>query len=392
MSYNDCVYAVKTLGLSVDTNDTPSADITDRRFGGPSVGGDWSPAFDAALASGSILTAPTGGVFKISRNHKIDAGQILSCNGGGTGEKVTFLCTQSSAGISFGDQSNPTVATSAGESGGFCVDGANIASIPLVIGVGGYRTFRNVRATRGADTSALLYGTQNCTFLNFITDSGGNDGCRVDRAGSNLFINHEIYGCGRYGVGLISGGPAINQSGALTVAYPLNNVWIGGRSESHKVGSTSCIYQGAGINNMFSDFNCASSNGSALVKIEQAGAPVSVLLRFRDAQFFGSATMDAFNIGVGCSIQGTGTLTVSGVLNCFNIPAGLATFSDIDNLVLTTVANEYGGAGVPAYIRTRPRFNATLAGTIAAYGLVQNKIMPVYDVSGAFIGYLPIYN
>lgn len=351
-----------------------------------SGGTDCAGAINAALAAGYVIDGPPG-VYAIGSNIAVADGKNLQFGGGGTNTtKVRFKCLTAASGITFGDLNNPTTASAGGRQEGFVIDGNNIALVPLAIGCGGYRHFDCIVVLNGADANVLLFGTQNCTFTNLVSSGAANDALRLDRAASNYFINPELTFFGKYGVNFMSGGPAINQGGALTATYPTNNVFNGGRIEIAKSAAVAGVFHSAGLNNTFSDFNFADTHVPDLVKITQSGVPFSDLLRFRDCTFLGSSTCNVFNIDANTRLLGGGTNLVTTALNCFYLQSGVNEFSDLDNLILTLVTNPFAGPGNSAFIRVRPRINQPISGSI---GATVTESFPVYDtLSGALDGYL----
>lgn len=157
-------------------------------------------AVDAAAAAFGVVLLPPGR-YAISDRINIPQGVDMVGAGNGEGHSGTrFVCTTASAGLSFGTR---TTGGRGGISGAFLVDGNNIATNPLFVGLTVERTFINVEAAFASpgDAGWRLEGTQNCLFLGCNVAHCGGVGMEIDYgAAGNLFTRCEFDDCG---IGLV---------------------------------------------------------------------------------------------------------------------------------------------------------------------------------------------
>lgn len=211
--------------------------VEDPRYASLASGSDWTPAIQAALNAGL-------GDVLISQPHDI-AGRVLVGSaqllgvgdGGGTVTKAAakLRCTAAGAGVDFGPGD---FSTNGGESGGFMVDGNNVATAPMVVKEGG-RLYKQISVMNSAQDNLRVQQVQNSTFVQITTSRAVRDNLILDQGcGGIKFDNYEGYGAGRNGIRLDQ------TAGGGGYAQPSQIQFIGGRTEFSK---------GAELENIHSD-------------------------------------------------------------------------------------------------------------------------------------------
>ncbi len=210
---------------------------------------DW----DAALTLAIAATAVSGGTIElpiatmdISLFHVIPQKAAMWGQGGAENHSASrFRCLTAEAGIGFGTIDSGGYG---GVSGNFLVDGNNIATTPLRIGMTVGRVFISLHGYNSAGTGLLVEAAQNCIFINpVILHSAGVD-CILDNSASGNLFSHYEFGGGDLGHILI------RDSGNGPFGVPEFNIFSGpGHCEFGPNTLPYAIRQTAGALNIIKD-------------------------------------------------------------------------------------------------------------------------------------------
>jgi len=173
----------------------------------PPSGGDDYAALAAAMPAYGVLELQVG-VYHLSKNLAVPDGCDLRGQGGGIAFPVTILqCTSAAAGV--------TVSAAGGLTGGFAVDGDQVATAPFLRngGQGPWvgRMFADLTVLNSAQDGITCLAGQNDAWYQVSSTGHGRDTLVCDQGyGGALFSRCEFASGGRYNVRIdsqISGGP-----------------------------------------------------------------------------------------------------------------------------------------------------------------------------------------
>jgi hypothetical protein len=178
----------------------------------PPSGGDDYAALAAAMPSYGVLELQVG-VYHLSKNLAVPDGCDLRGQGGGIAFPVTILqCTAADAGV--------TVSAAGGLTGGFAVDGNQIATAPFLRngGQGPWvgRLFADLTVLSSAQDGITCLAGQNDAWYQVSSIGHARDTLVCDQGyGGTLFSRCELASGSRYNVRIdsqISGGPYARPS------------------------------------------------------------------------------------------------------------------------------------------------------------------------------------
>ncbi|MGH9111105.1 MAG: glycosyl hydrolase family 28-related protein, partial [Acidimicrobiales bacterium] len=144
----------------------PWFDVRDYGAVGDGIADDTSAIQAAVSAAGSssprggIVIAPPG-TYAISSRITFPTTPVDLVGAGK--QQTRFLCKTTAAGLGFGDLNTGVPGAAGGETGGFWVDGAGIATYGMNVGICSNRTFYDILVTRAA-VGVQLKQTQNSLF------------------------------------------------------------------------------------------------------------------------------------------------------------------------------------------------------------------------------------
>lgn len=151
----------------------------------------------------------------------------------GLGKRASrIVCTAADAGVVFGRRlgdhdlggSGSTIVYRGGWSGGFLVDGAGIATRPLLIGRSADRSFANMKSIRSASHALLFEGSQNLNLYHVDGDDCVGSVFAFDGGAAN---NHFWGGHGtRWDRYVVESTQDVNDAADLA-AFPYHNVFHG---------------------------------------------------------------------------------------------------------------------------------------------------------------------
>lgn len=285
----------------------------------------------------------------------------------GAGMRATvFRCTASGAGVVFGftddspilwtDESTVPGGDRGGRSGGFYIDGNDLAAEPLYIGLTVQRHFDSIEVRGGAgfnNAGITVAAGQNNTFTNVNSEFNAGSNLRLDYGtGGNKFFGCELNQAGRYNLELA-------QSGSNPIASlydcPADNHFHACIFERAGVDGDACLYLGAGGDNYFNECNIENWSDVADfpgVKIRLDHASGVGPYYFTNCRLQGSQTDS-----VGFDIAGALNVRFSGTNQLFLQKVGIkaddnayitnAGFINVPN-VTTDFANQDGGVKTKA--------------------------------------------
>lgn len=182
--HNVVAVALDSIVAKVDTLDSAGVGLGQLVYQVGEPSGNAAADTDA-LGAALELAAPNHGIVWTSRgryllddNLPVTQGVDLWGSGNGSDHAGTvFEATTAGAGISYGTRST---GGRGGLSMGWMVDGADIATNPLFVGLTVERTFMNVEVERAVGAAWNLEGTQNCVFL----------GCNAAWSGKGMVVDY----------------------------------------------------------------------------------------------------------------------------------------------------------------------------------------------------------
>ncbi len=337
-------------------------------------------AADAALAAGGGAVWAYG-PWEIE--DRILFGEAVDFRGGGasqtTGATVLTLA-HADAGLAFGE--NPAGA-GGGLSGGFRLEGDDIATNPMYCGIG-TRAFLNIDIWDAVGPALLLEGLQNSFFCE-VNIQHAQDAIKLDYgAGGNAFMKCEFGSATRYGCNIES----------TTANFPLQNTWYQCIFEYSQPTTLAMVRSAGGAGNLFSDCQFVSDHTDTyLLDINSdSAAPYSIVrLRGTTLQFnVTGATTRAVNM------TGNAILRASGgneIVNAHTIIRASGSSSESRFFESPVVV---GGtawvellSGALAHKHSYVPFE-DIPATATALGAV-TKTIRLNDPFGNLIGYLPVY-
>jgi hypothetical protein len=250
---------------------------------------DDTAAIQAALnaayaAQGGVVVAPAS-VYKITDEVAVPKSvDLIGMASGSVSDAPTgtvFLCAHADAQIRFGDigDRNP-----GRNSGGFLIDGDDIATNPLYIGYASRRTFSQIRVTAASGDGIVIAGAQNSEFYEIFSGNCGGHGFLLDHgAGGNSF-----FGCSTNRAGGNGGAGVTFQRtnvGTPTGAYssPANNQFYGCVIERPAAAADAVVWHKDGRRNRFTD--CVIAGGEQTVEltgpmvlVEDGSQPATLVL------------------------------------------------------------------------------------------------------------------
>ena len=269
-------------------------------------------AITAATPSSSTEFIATGGrtVHIPSGKYKINGTITVPSfvNLVGEGKGITsFFCSTSSSKLKFGDVS---ASSRGGLSGHFTIDGNDVATNPLYIGLCVERSFEDIDVIKSASDGLIIEGAQNCVFTccGFQDNgaSGSGSGVVLDLgAGNNRFIGCELNQSAQNNVRFRQSGTS--PSGAFTV--PTQNRFYGCMIErfDDQTNFNGSIYHGNGRLNKFDKCDISltgltSVTNVPLVRMERTDTgKASSNLLFDSCSFSGTASRTTVFDGQGAS-------------------------------------------------------------------------------------------
>lgn len=234
----------------------------------------------------------------------------------GPGKGVCSLVMQTAgSGLTFPGENR------GGKSGGFTLDGNDVATTPMKLEVAVERQFSDMTVCRAAAVApasgiytgaVMLDGAQNCLFTGFDVQHNAGCGLVFDLgAGNNRFFGSEINRSGQWNI-------VYQQRGASpTGAFSLptsNSIYASvierlGYSPSgwNPDAALGAIYHSAGRYNLIDrcDIACGGLTvAKSMVKVEKLGAQPSIAFIFRNCSYSGTiGTTTVFDLGPGATIS-----------------------------------------------------------------------------------------
>lgn len=285
----------------------------------------------------------------------------------GSGASSEFLCTAAGSGLRFGlDVPFLGVLGSGGsQSGGFLVNGNNVALNPMSCGVG-TRSYRAIVIEKALQDGLVLKTTQNSLFELIEVNESSRDNIVFDLgAGGNHMLKCESHSAGRSSVAfrasdeVAGGGPS----------YPLCNVIENMIMEYTEAASGPMLYHGAGLMNRI--VNCEIVSDDPLSTMD---VPAIVLVSADytvdgDLQYSvmeidgciiqsnaGSAGLSAFNVGPNAALYLSGFISVVGTGILFNTdPAAVVHDGSTTSYVGVSPATRLVGSDATVKHETRTR-------------------------------------
>jgi hypothetical protein len=284
-------------------------------WGGPGAVGDnvaddtdaIQRAVDAAAATqwGGVVLAPTGR-YRISDNIVFPANRMVDLIGAGR-QQTRFVCTSPSAGLRFGNLGG-TGGSQGSTTGGFWVDGNNVATVAMNVSESNNRRFVDIAVSRAA-IGLLVEGAQNAHFDKIVGSECDESILVLDwGAGGNVFTATQLWSNSPSATNIVfrnswdGGSPGPNNYGGRPSANTFVGAVIEGPVDSVK------IDHAAGMRNAF------ISSGFA--------GPDGVKIRYRHQQpgagLWGSHELNISGCWLinGVGIDHTAVNSVIHVLNC----------------------------------------------------------------------------
>ncbi len=256
------------------------------------------------VATGGKSVHLPAGKYKISGELSIPA--FVNLIGEGKGLS-TIVCSTSGSKVKYGERSTDN---RGGLSKGFTIDGNDVSTNPMFIGLAVEREFSDIDVIKSAGDGLIIEAAQNCVFTScgfqFNGSAGSGSNIAIDYgAGNNRFIGCEINQGAQNNVRFRQTGTS--PTGAFTV--PTQNRFYGCMIERYKDESNfnGTIYQGNGRLNKFDkcDISCTGVTSTAnlpLVRMERTvTGKASGLLSFDSCSFAGSASYTTVFDGQGAS-------------------------------------------------------------------------------------------
>jgi hypothetical protein len=321
-----------------------------------------------AIGEGT-LEAPRGGLPFEGTIDVLTGVNLVGQGGSSTNPGTTFKAQNAAAIMKFGAR---TTGSYGGKSGGFLLDGNDLATQLLYLGRTLERTFQNISVIDCAagSSAVLLEESQNNQFFGFMVTNNKGDGVRFDRgAAGNRIFGPEINANGvtsGYNVNFTASAAGIS---GLT-DYPQNNHFFGGLVERDGGGILAQIYHGAGADNHFWGVNVAAgtvTRESPLVLMEIGNAAVtsqSIRLYFHGCQFTGTQLYTTgFDLDDAVSVYIEGNPLIQGMLNLYHL-------RDTSSRIYRP-----GYTGVPAASNVTNTVSTTSTGTISQEQVLLSKLI-----------------
>lgn len=169
-----------------------------------------------------------------------------------------ILCTAAGSGVRFGKDTavNGVVGSGGGKSGGFYINGNNVALNPMRCAVG-TRTYENIEISGAAQDGLILAATQNSLFSLVNVNASARDNFVFDMgAAGNHFLKPESSNAGRYNIDFRA-----TAVGASAIAYTAENVIDNMIMEYTTANAGPMVNHGAGVSNQLSNCQLAASSG-----------------------------------------------------------------------------------------------------------------------------------
>lgn len=335
---------------------------------------DSTAAFNAALAIGSTIIP--AGTYKILGTVTVP----LEADFIGVGAGKVTLKLGASGQIAHGAR---TVDTSiiGGFTGGFKVDGQNLANLPggaFYIGFCLKRKFADIFVTGSAGDNIVIETAQNCTF-DTIQSADAARSCVVFDygTGGHVFYNPEISNPGRHSIEFRQTGQS--AGGYPTFLGPSGCQFFGGIAEYGTVTSTyPLVYHGAGTNNQFFGFSVCptgrTSTGAAAIQMEAAANAISttctvtsgsadvVVASASGINALMCASIPGFPAGsVVANVVGT-TVTMFGTATSSHAAGTACSFGAQSNALQFDGLTSPGTSGKTYCIETKGNVSVTLSG------------------------------
>lgn len=254
------------VGISRASLATDAA-FTARYRGLVAASGDATGATDVSNLNAAIIAAEAAGGGTVLcgagdwyLNARVTIPDSVDLLGSGAGSPTLagtrFVCTHASAGIGFAVDEE--TGSRGGLSGSFAVDGDDVATIPMYVGLAVCRTLIAIDSNNSAGDGWTIMGAQNCTFINCHSNHAAGVGMLLDASPqSNRFFNCGIDSPGTWLIKLASDvTPAAGLAG-----YPYYNHFYGGVWE--RGATDGGIWHGDGVGNAFHDIVMALEDHSA---------------------------------------------------------------------------------------------------------------------------------
>lgn len=261
---------------------------------------DDTAAINAAIAA--CHASPNGGVVYLPPGTYAISGVVDVYRAGGNGVYLRgagpyatkFFCTTATAQVRFSDGDGTTTAGLRGGGGGFWVDGNNLATHPLYIGLMSEATFCDIEVRRAAAGGAgiTLSQSQNLALINVAAADNNGAGLRLDHGAGGMNLYRCEFSANRTNVEFASS--AANVGGGYRDG-PQDNKFVGCIIERiHPLGTDAHVHYGAGQGNWFVGCNITVSAAGS-------GAHTAMLRIRRDDP--GILVPTGLHL-VGCTFQG----------------------------------------------------------------------------------------
>lgn len=251
---------------------------------------------------GAVYLPP--GIYAFSSS--IAVPEFVNLVGAGDGLTV-LLATHADAQITFGSR---TTANRGGQSGGFIIDGADVATNPLFLGKAVQRVFQDITVHQALGDGIVIEGAQNNLFNGVnVENSGASNWVWDYGAGNNIVVGSEVNQAVDSGIEFRQSGTS--PTGAFSV--PTRNRYIGCMIERFETAAsyTAQIVHTAGRDNTFDSCDISmtelGTTEKPAVLITKPGAEVSSGLRFHNCSFLGTASYSTV-----LDAQGNTTVRFSG--------------------------------------------------------------------------------
>lgn len=270
-------------------------------------------ALDACASEGGTVVAPPGR-FLVSAPIVVPsgvnfwgAGMDASLAGG-----TVILCSTADSGVAFGERG---VGNTGGVSGNFGIDGNDVASVGMYVGLCIGRTFQNVEVRDSAGIGLLVEEAQNNTFIGIQTDGAATYGFDLNGGcGGNVFLR---CGVNDYGAAGLHFRQSYATSG-LVFECPTNNKFYGCISERSRAGATSGVHHAAGMSNMLNSCNLIHGIAdTTVVSITYDGVHASNDLQLVSTAIWGDA--EATPLVDGITMDGWTTCSLMGRCDLHNL-------------------------------------------------------------------------
>lgn len=227
-----------------------------------------------------------------------------------------------------------------GYSGGFTIDGADIATNPLLtIGAAVQRSFGDIYSRRGAGDGISIAEAQNCNFLNVNTSKMAGNGLVLDQGcGGNLFLRNEF----SYSSGYSLVVKETTGTGPYTV--PTHNAFdhcIFERGDFSDSSMDGVLLHSAGTRTQFKDCVFAAAEGA----INDSDAMLQIT--GGTVLFDSGCVISGINTGLrqesGTGVYITGPFFFNNTPTAWVYNGG---FGDLNGeLIYTNVTTRFGGSG-----------------------------------------------